>query len=89
MPEASSIPILHFSIDPLGQPTVKANSVITIFTHVVHPSTFKVIQNKNNIQMKTEIVAGGIVGLAEGIIDDTCLLLFQFSTFLFFLYISR
>ena len=49
--------------------------VITIFTHVACPS-FTTFQNLNNFQEKIVIATGGIVGLAEWIIDYNNILLF-------------
>ena len=37
--------------------------------------TFQNIAKQNKHRMKIMIATGGIVGLAEGIIDDTCLVL--------------
>ena len=49
--------------DPLGRPT------FTVFTHVVRQNRAK----QNNFKVRIGIAIGGIVGLAEGIIDDPCL----------------
>ena len=49
--------------------------VITIFTRVVRTSPLlKISQNKTVHQVKIVIATGGTVGLAEWIIDNTCLL---------------
>ena len=64
--------ILIHEDDPQSRPVV-----ITIFTRVsVLPSvsTFQNHTNLNNFQAKIVIATDGNVGLAEWIIDDTCVL---------------
>ena len=39
-------------------------------------STFQIRAKQNNFQVKIVIANGGIVGLDEGIIDDTCLVIY-------------
>ena len=59
-------------IDPLGQPTV----VITIFAYVSVRTSFPTSQNlakQNKRPVKRIMVTRRTVGLAEKIIDDTCL----------------
>ena len=55
-------------IDPLGRPTVTVGSDHCFFAHIVCPSV-PTFQNK----AKTMFATGETVGLAEWIIDDTCL----------------
>ena len=57
--------------------------VIIVFTHVVRTSdrpyvdpTFQNQAKQNKYQVKTMFTTGEIVGVAEWIIDDTCLVLF-------------
>ena len=58
-------------IDPLGRP-IDPPVVIIIFAHVrTSVPTFQNMAKKNKRRMK--VMSGGIVGLAERIIDDTCL----------------
>ena len=61
-------------IDPRGRPTVPSGSIIIVFAHVVRsyvcPSHFS---KQNKFQAKTMFITGETVGLAEWIIDDTCL----------------
>ena len=58
----------------------RAGVVITIFTHDVRPSAVHTFQNQTKNYFPVKIViatvggGGGSVGLAVGIIDDTCLL---------------
>ena len=54
-------------IEPLGPPTV------TVLEHVVRPHFSESSKTK---QVKTMSATGVTVGLAEWIIDDTCLVLF-------------
>ena len=62
-------------IDPFGRPIVRP-VVITIFTHVVHPSA-----KQNNVQVILVIAAGRTMGLAKGIIDETCLVVYVFAKY--------
>ena len=55
--------------DPQSRP-----AVIIVSAHVVRPSPLFTKQNK--FQAKTMFATGEAVGLAEWIIDDTCLILF-------------
>ena len=73
---AASSHSLHSLIDPLG-----------LFTITV---SFQNFRKQNNIQMKIVITTGGIIGLTEGIIDDTCLLFYYIIVCLkdFFLQVS-
>ena len=66
--------LIH-SIDPHSLPVVD----ITIFTHVVRTSvtTFQICANQNRLVIAT----GGIVGLAERIIDDIRLVFSSLATF--------
>ena len=60
--------------DPLGQPTVTAGKDQIIFAHVVRTSSVRPhISKQNKFQAKTMLATGETVGLAEWIIDDTCL----------------
>ena len=60
-------------IDPLGRATVRAGPVGIIgFAHVVRPFV-PTISKQNKFKAKTMLATGKIVGLAEWIIDDTCL----------------
>ena len=68
---------LSFSFDPLGRPTVTAGSdhcFCTCRTYVCSSLLFKTKQ----FQAKTKFTIGETVGLAEWIIDDTCLVSFIF-----------
>ena len=61
--------------DPLGRPTVP---VVIIISHVVYvrpfAPTFQNLAKQNNFQVRIVMIAiGGTLGMAEGIIDDTCL----------------
>ena len=49
--------------------------VIIVFTHVVRTQvpTFQNLAKRYKFQVKTMFITGEIVGLAEWIIDDTCL----------------
>ena len=71
-PPAIFAELIH-SADPQSRP-----EVITIFTHVVS-ALFKIEQN--DFQVRIVVATGGIVCLAEGIIDETCLVCFYCSTF--------
>ena len=60
------------SFDPLGRPTVTANS--DHYYHICRPYVcpsplFKISQNKT-IHLKIRIATSATVGLAEGILDD-------------------
>ena len=76
------------AIDPLGLPTVTADVICAIFTHVVrltvHMSVRSHFQLSKSRQVKqfqvNIIVTGGTVGLAEGINNDTCILWFYCCT---------
>ena len=57
--------------DPLGQPKVMAVGII-VFAHVVRPSPL--FKSRKTKQQKTMFATGVTMGLAEWIIDDTCLL---------------
>ena len=61
----------NYKIDPLGLPTVPWLLVIII----LRVPTFQNIAKQNKHRVKVKIDIGGTVGLAEGIIDDTYLLL--------------
>ena len=63
-------------VDPLGPPTVPPVGII-VFTIVVRSSvhSFQNIAKQNKV--KTMIATGKTVGLAEWIIDDTCLVTFN------------
>ena len=68
-----------YVIDPPGRPQSRP-VMITIFTHDVRPSPlFKIAQKKNKFQARIVIATGGIVGLAEWIIDDSLLVLIQYQ----------
>ena len=75
IPVTNSVELIH-SADPQSLPLV-----INIFTHV-RPSipTFQTHAKQNHFQVRI-VNTGGIVGLAEGIIDDTCLVLDIFTFF--------
>ena len=64
--------------DPLGRPTVRAGSDHYFRTCFRRKSviTFQSIAKQNKRRLKIMIANGGTVGLDEGIIDDTCLVLF-------------
>ena len=51
--------------------------VIIVFAHIAHPSvpSFQNLAKQNKFQVKTMFTTGETVGLAEWIIDDTCLVL--------------
>ena len=59
--------------DPLGRPTV------IVYAHVVRPlvrtfiQTFQNLAKQNKFQAKTMFTTGETVGIAEWIMDDTCL----------------
>ena len=60
------------------RPTQSWPEVTTFFTHVVRLSVrprFHNLAKRNNMQLRIVIATGGIVGLAEGIIDDSCLVI--------------
>ena len=63
------------TVDQLGQPSITAGSYV--FKHVVHKyvcsslPTFENLAKQNKFQVKTMFGSGGIVGLAERIINDT------------------
>ena len=61
---------INFAVDPLGRPTV--------FAHVVRTSvpTFQNLGKQN--KATTMFDTGETVGLAEWIIDDTCLVFLYF-----------
>ena len=59
--------ILIHSANPQSRPVA-----IIVSGHV---STFQNIAKQNKLQMKIIIATGGTVGPAEGIIDDTCLVI--------------
>ena len=60
--------------DPLGRPQ-SWPVLIIVFAQVVRPSvpTFQNLAKQNKIQAKTMFTTGETVGLAEWIIDNTCL----------------
>ena len=67
--ERFSVQLIH-SADPQSRPVV-----ITVFINVVRPSV-STLQNRakqKHFQVKKVIAPGGTMGLAERIIDDTCL----------------
>ena len=51
--------------------------MIIVFAHVVRPPvpTFQNLAKQNNFQAKTMFTTDETLGLAEWIIDDTCILL--------------
>ena len=69
------------TIDPLGQPTALP-VVIIVFVHVVCPYFRPQFSKQNKFQEKTMFATGETVGLAEWIIDDTCLVHCCISYFL-------
>ena len=52
--------------------------VIIVFAHVVRPSVRPHFSKQNKFQAKAMIANGETVGLAEWIIDDTCLVFISF-----------
>ena len=63
------------NIDPLSQPTVTASRDHCFRTSVRPSPLFKSSKTK---QQKTMSATGVTMGLAEWLIDDTCLVLFKF-----------
>ena len=69
-----SVEILIHSANPQSRPVV-----IIVFTHIFRSSvrpyvpTFQGLAKQNECQMKTMFITGETRGLAEWIIDDTCL----------------
>ena len=69
------LPLLFF--DPRGRPTViKAGRDHCFCT--CHPSVRPQFSKQNKFQEKTILATGETVGLAEWIIDDTCLVFLSF-----------
>ena len=60
--------LIHLA-DPHSRPIV-----IIIFAHVSVHTSVKNIAKQKKQRVKIMIVSGGTVGLAEGIIDDTCVI---------------
>ena len=61
-------------IDPRGRPTLMAGSdhYFRTWCLSVRPSSlFKISKKQNNFQVRIVIATGGIVGLADWIIDGT------------------
>ena len=67
-----------FLIDPLGQPRVTAGRDHCLNTCRPSVPTFQNLAKQNKFQAKTMFTTGENVGLAEWIIDDTCLVLWVF-----------
>ena len=63
------------TFDPLGRSTITVGGDHCL--HTCYPSvpTFQNLAKQNKFQAKTMFTTGEIVGLAEWIIDDTCLVL--------------
>ena len=59
--------------DPLGQATGPVGSDHYFRTDFRPYVTFQNLAKQNKCRVKIMITIGGTVGLAEGIIDDTCL----------------
>ena len=64
--ETGTVKLIH-SAYPQSRPVV-----IIIFAHVVRPFV-RLSRSSKTKQQKTMVATGEIVGLAEWIIDDTCL----------------
>ena len=82
-----SVPFLFFFIlytllifDPLGRPTITADSYHYFHTCCpsVSPQLSKNGAKQNNFKVRIVIATRGILGLAEGIIEDTCLVVLSF-----------
>ena len=58
------------TLDPLGRPTITAGG--GHYFHTCRPSICPHFA-QNNFWVRIVFAIGGIVGLAEGIIDGTCL----------------
>ena len=68
--------LLH-SADPQSRPVG-----IIVFAHVIRPSVrHHFSKSSNKSQAKTMFASGETVGLAEWIIDDTCLVFIAFQYF--------
>ena len=65
-------------IDPRGRPTVTVGSDHCIIVIIVRTSVRPHFSKQNRFQAKTMFTTGEIVGLAEWIIDDTCLVIHIF-----------
>ena len=76
----------RIAFDPLGRPTDPAGSDNYFRTDFRPSPLFKISQNKRHV--KIMITTGGTVGLAEGIIGDTCLVVFTSKPFYFVLYVN-
>ena len=68
--------LLSHEADPQSWPVV-----IIVFAHVVRKS---VRPSVPTFQNKTNFATGETVGLAEWIIEDTCVVFYMFITFIYF-----
>ena len=79
--ELPEVNMKNANLDPRGRPTVTAGSDHNFHTFCPAIPTFQNLARQNNFHVKILIAIVGTAGLTEWIIDDTCLVIYQFSEY--------